>query len=253
MSQLNGRVAIVTGGVQGIGLGVSQSLARAGADVVLAEAVEERIPAAVAEIEALGAQALGVHTDVAKASSVDHMVRATLDRFGQIDILVNNAGVLVVKHFSEQTEADYDAVLDVNLKGVFLCCKRVVEEMCKRRTGAIVNIASVAAFHYTIAHVPYAASKAGVAALTRDLAYEVGPIGIRVNAIAPSSIETPMYRRSVTDERRAAMVNAIPVRRIGQPRDIGDAVAFLVSDAAGFITGITLPVTGGADLSCTPP
>ena len=141
MSQLNGRIAIVTGGVQGIGMGVSQSLARAGASVVLAEAVEERIPAAVAEIEALGAQALGVHTDVARASSVDHMVRATLERFGRIDILVNNAGVLVVKHFSEQTEADYDAVLDVNLKGLFLCCKRVVEEMCKRRTGAIVNCA----------------------------------------------------------------------------------------------------------------
>ena len=185
MSQLNGRVAIVTGGVQGIGLGVSQSLARAGASVVLAEAVEERIPAAVAEIEALGAQALGVQTDVARASSVDRMVRSTLERFGQIDILVNNAGAIVVKHFSDQTEADYDAVLDVNLKGVFLCCKRVVEEMRKRRTGAIVNIASVAAFHYTIAHVPYAASKAGVAALTRDLAYEVGPMGIRVNGIAP--------------------------------------------------------------------
>ena len=253
MSQLNGRVAIVTGGVQGIGLGVSESLARAGASVVLAEAVEERIPAAVAEVEALGAQALGVQTDVARASSVDRMVRTTLERFGQIDILVNNAGAIVVKHFSDQTEADYDAVLDVNLKGVFLCCKRVVEEMRKRRTGAIVNIASVAAFHYTIAHVPYAASKAGVAALTRDLAYEVGPMGIRVNGIAPSSIETPMFNRSVPDERKADMVNAIPVRRIGQPRDIGDAVAFLVSDAAGFITGVTLPVTGGADIRCTPP
>ena len=150
MIQLNGRVAIVTGGVQGIGLGVSLSLARAGANVVLAELVEGKIPAAVAEIEEVGAQALGVQTDVTKASSVDHMVRATLERFGQIDILVNNAGLVIKKHISEQTEADYDAVLGVNLKGTFLCCKRVVEEMRKRHTGAIVNIASIAAFRYTI-------------------------------------------------------------------------------------------------------
>ena len=245
MSQLNGRIAIVTGGVQGIGLGVSQSLARAGASVVLAEAVEERIPAAVAEIEALGAQALGVHTDVARASSVDHMVRATLERFGQIDILVNNAGLVVKKHISEQTKADYNAVLDTNLKGMFLCCKRVVEEMSKRNTGAIVNLASQAAFRYTIPHVPYAAAKAGVVALTRDLAYEVGAMGIRVNAIAPGMIDSPGQRLTNTDEEIAERVKAIPLRRIGQPRDVGDAVAFLVSGAAGYISGITLPVTGG--------
>ena len=156
MINLDGRVAIVTGGVQGIGLGVSLSLARAGANVVLAELVEERIPAAVAEIEEVGVQALGVQTDVTKASSVDHMVRATLERFGQIDILVNNAGLVIKKHISEQTEADYDAVLGTNLKGTFLCCMRVVEEMRKRNTGAIVNLASQAAFRYTIPHVPYA-------------------------------------------------------------------------------------------------
>ena len=167
MINLDGRVAIVTGGVQGIGLGVSLSLARAGANVVLAELVEERIPAAVAEIEEVGVQALGVQTDVTDASSVDQMVCATLERFGQIDILVNNAGLVIKKHISEQTEADYDAVLGTNLKGTFLCCMRVVEEMRKRNTGAIVNLASQAAFRYTIPHVPYAAAKAGIVALTR--------------------------------------------------------------------------------------
>ena len=245
MIQLNGRVAIVTGGVQGIGLGVSLSLARAGANVVLAELVEGLIPAAVAEIEEVGAQALGVHTDVTKASSVDHMVRATLERFGQIDILVNNAGLVIVKHISEQTEADYDAVLDVSLKGTFLCCTRVVEEMRKRNTGAIVNLASGAAFHYTIPHVPYAAAKAGVVALTRDLAVEVGSMGIRVNAIAPGMIESPGVHGSQSDEEIAEKVKAIPLGRIGQPRDIGDALVFLVSDAAGYISGVTLPVNGG--------
>ena len=170
MINLDGRVAIVTGGVQGIGLGVSLSLARAGANVVLAELVEERIPPAIAEIEKLGVQALGVQTDVTKADSVDHMVCATLERFGQIDILVNNAGLVIRKHISEQTEADYDAVLGVSLKGTFLCSARVVEEMRKRNKGAIVNLASQAAFRYTIPHVPYAAAKAGIVALTRDLA-----------------------------------------------------------------------------------
>ena len=245
MINLDGRVAIVTGGVQGIGLGVSLSLARAGANVVVAELVEERIPAAVAEIEEVGVQALGVQTDVTKASSVDHMVRATLERFGQIDILVNNAGLVIKKHISEQTEADYDAVLGANLKGTFLCCMRVVVEMRKRNTGAIVNLASQAAFRYTIPHVPYAAAKAGIVALTRDLAYEVGAMGIRVNAIAPGMIDSPGQHATNTEEEIAERVKAIPLQRIGQPRDIGDAVAFLASDAAGYISGITLPVTGG--------
>ena len=188
---------------------------------------------------------MGVQTDVTSAESVDRMVRATLDRFGQIDILVNNAGVVIKKHIFEQTEADYDAVLDTNLKGMFLCCKRVVEEMSKRNTGAIVNLASHAAYRYTIPHVPYAASKAGVVALTRDLAYEVGPMGIRVNAVAPGSIDSPGWHTTNPDEDIADRIKDIPLGRVGQPRDVGDAVAFLASDAAGFISGILLPVTGG--------
>ena len=245
MIRLDGRVAIVTGGVQGIGLGVSLSLARAGANVVVAELVEGLIPAAVAEIEEEGAQALGVQTDVTKASSVDHMVRATLERFGQIDILVNNAGLVIKKHISEQTEADYDAVLDVSLKGTFLCCTRVVEAMRKRNTGAIVSLASGAAFRYTIPHVPCAAAKSGVVALTRDLAVEVGSMGIRVNATAPGTIESPGVHGSQSDEEIAEKVKAILLGRIGQPRDIGDAVVSLVSDAAGYISGVTLPINGG--------
>ena len=204
MNQLNGRVAIVTGGVQGIGLGVSLCLARAGANVVLAELVKENILAASAKIEETGVQVLGVQTDVTDASSVDHLVRATMERFGRIDILVNNAGVVNANHISKQTEADYDAVLDVNL----------------------------------------------IVALTRDLAVEVGQLGIRVNAIAPGSIETPGNRLSQiatgeSDQERADRIKSIPLGRIGQPRDIGDAVVFLASDAAGYISGVTLPVTGG--------
>ena len=250
MSQLAGRVAIVTGGVQGIGLGVSMCLARAGANVMLAELVERNIPAVVSEIERVGVKAYGVQTDVADSDSVDQMVRTTLKRFGQIDILVNNAGLVNAKHISQQTETDYDAVLDVNLKGTFLCCTRVMKEMGKRKKGAIVNIASMAAFRYTIPHVPYAASKAGIVALTRDLAVEVGRLGIRVNAIAPGSIESPgnslsQIATGESDEERSERIKAIPLGRIGQPTDIGNAVVFLASDAAGYISGVTLPVTGG--------
>lgn len=252
MTQLDGRVAIVTGAAQGIGHGVALSLARAGANIVVAEAVQERIPQAVANIETTGVQALGVQTNVTQASAVDRLVQETLSRFGKIDILVNNAGVVVVKPIFEQSEADWDRVLDVNLKGVFLCCKRVVQEMQKQGSGAIVNIASIAAFHYTVPHVPYAASKAGVAALTRDLAYEVAPMGIRVNAIAPGPIETPMMGSALTEEQKSAYAKTIPLGRIGQPQDIGDAAVFLASDAASFVTGVTLPVAGGTDLKVSP-
>ncbi len=241
------RVAIVTGSGQGMGRGIARCLARAGAHVVIAEQAAERIAPAVAEIEDLGVSSLGIPTDVSRADDVRRMVQQTLERFGKIDILVNNAGVVVIKPLIEQTEADWDRVLNTNLKGVFLCCREVVPHMIARKRGAIVNIASIAAFHVTVPHVPYAASKAGVVALTRDLAYEVGPQGVRVNAIAPGPIETGMSR-IVTEEDRQARARSILLGRMGQPEDIGETAVFLVSDAASYITGATLPVSGGTDL-----
>jgi NAD(P)-dependent dehydrogenase (short-subunit alcohol dehydrogenase family) len=251
MTRLDGRVAIVTGAGQGIGHGVALCLAQAGARVVAADAVSARAAQTAADIRALGGQALGVQVDVTRADSVNSLVYSTFTHFGRIDILVNNAGVVVVKPIAEQTEADWDRVLDVNLKGVFLCCHRVVQEMVKQKSGAIVNIASIAAFHYTVPHVPYAASKAGVVAITRDLAYEVARHGVRVNAIAPGPIETPMMSSALTQQQKEAYAKSIPLTRLGQPRDIGNAVVFLASDDASFITGATLPVSGGTDLKVT--
>jgi 3-oxoacyl-[acyl-carrier protein] reductase len=241
------RVAIVTGAGQGIGRGIAKCLARAGARVVVVDQVSERAESVVAEIADTGTDAMALRTDVSSASEVQEMVRQAVARFGKIDILVNNAGRLVVKRLVEQTEEEWDRVVDTNLKGVFLCCRFVLPEMIARKRGAIVNIASIAAFHVTVAHVPYAASKAGVVALTRDLAYEVGRHGIRVNAIAPGPIDTPMVRFA-SDEQRAAMAKNILLGRMGRPEDIGEAAVFLASDHASFITGATLPVSGGTDL-----
>jgi 3-oxoacyl-[acyl-carrier protein] reductase len=241
------RVAIVTGSGQGIGRGIALCLARAGAHIIVAEQAVDRIGPVVAAVEDLGVRALGVPADVSKSDDVQRLVQQTVESFGRIDILVNDAGRVVVKPMVEHTEADWDRVVDTNLKGVFLCCRYIVPEMMARKRGAIVNIASIAAFHVTVPHVPYAASKAGVVALTRDLAYEVARYGIRVNAIAPGPIETPMSQ-AVSAEQRQGIIRSVPLGRMGQPEDIGQATTFLVSDAASFITGATLPVAGGSDL-----
>jgi 3-oxoacyl-[acyl-carrier protein] reductase len=244
---LAGKVAIVTGAAQGIGFGIAQCLARAGAIIVAADIEADALEPCLTAIERAGGTALGIGVDVSNAGSVTELTTKTVERLSRINILVNNAGVIVVKPIDDQSELDWDRVLDTNLKGSFLCSKAVLAPMTKAGGGSIINLCSIAAFGFTTPHVPYTASKAGVHALTRDFAYEVAGRGIRVNAIAPGPIETPMFD-SLSQAQKDAHAAKVPLRRLGQPEDIGAAAVFLASDAASFITGVTLPVAGGSDL-----
>jgi NAD(P)-dependent dehydrogenase (short-subunit alcohol dehydrogenase family) len=244
---LAGRVAIVTGAAQGIGLGIATALLERGATVFLADVDEDRLAAAPASLGPLAARSQTVVADVADGAQVARLVREAEAVHGSVDILVNNAGVLVAKTLVEHSEEDWDRVCGVNLRGPFLCMRAALPGMIAAGRGSIVSMSSIAAFHTTTEHASYAASKAALAALTRDVASEVAEHGVRVNAIAPGPIETPMTRRVVEDEA-AGKVPAVPLGRMGMPADIAAAVAFLVSDEASFVTGVTMAVAGGADL-----
>ena len=246
--KLQDRVAIVTGGAQGIGQAIVEGLAREGAAVVIADLNEAKAQATVAGIQAAGGRALAVKVNVINVADLQAMVDETLAHFGQIDILVNNAGMLIVKPFLEMTETDWDLQLGVNLKSAFFATQKVSEAMIRLgRPGRIVNVASTSSFTAsTIPTVPYDISKAGVHMLTKSSAVQLAKHGINVNAIAPGTIDTELLRSALEPKKLANFgVVRIPIGRLGQPQDLVGAVVFLCSDDSAYVLGHTLVVDGG--------
>jgi 3-oxoacyl-[acyl-carrier protein] reductase len=248
MFDLTGKKALVTGGSRGIGRGIASALAKQGADVAVNyRSNAEEGQGVVAEIRALGRESFAIQADVADINSIIAMFEQVKTRWGKLDILVNNAGILQFKPFDQITVEDWDTMLNVNLRGQFLCAQKAVGLM--GQGGRIINIASISSGGVGIAYpqiAHYTASKGGVVGMTEALALELGPKGINVNAIAPGSVETDMTKQALADEKaKQAMLASIPKGRIGQPEDIGAAAAFLASDEADYITGTVLYVDGG--------
>jgi 3-oxoacyl-[acyl-carrier protein] reductase len=243
--KLKDRVAIVTGAAGGIGKAVAWAFLREGAKVVLVDVEKTGLELLHQEIRSGGGQALAVPCDVSKASEVKQMVDQVQRAFGHIDILVNNAGIIRRGTIETVTEDDWDRVMAVNLKGPFNCSKAVVEIMKRQGYGKIVNVSSIAGKTGDITSAPgYGPSKAGLDALTKTLARQLAGYGIHVNGVAPHAIETEMSAEW-PPEKRKAIVDAIPLKRLGKPEDVAEAVLFLASDTAAFITGEILDVNGG--------
>ena len=241
---MSGKSSVVTGGVQGIGRAIALSLARDGSDVAVVDLKDDGVEDVLSEIQALGRKALFAKANVSVAADVDKAARTILESFGKVDILVNNAGITRDGLLLRMDEKDWDAVIEVNLKGTFNCTKAFLREMLKRRSGRIVNVSSVIGFIGNAGQSNYAASKAGIVGFTKSVAKEVASRGITVNAVAPGFIDTPMTR-VLSDEARQSLLSAIPMGKVGVPEDVANAVAFLVSDGASYITGHILHVNGG--------
>lgn len=242
---LTGKVALVTGGSRGIGRAICLELAREGAKVVVnyagSQGAAEEVVAAIKE---LGGQAVAVQGDVASSEDAEKMVAATIETFGGIDILVNNAGITRDNLLIRMKEEDWDAVINTNLKGVFNCTKAVAKPMMKARKGRIINITSVVGQIGNPGQANYVSAKAGVIGLTKSNAKELASRNITVNAIAPGYIETDMTDK-LGDDVKSKLFEVIPLSRMGRPEDIANAVAFLASDKATYITGQVVNVDGG--------
>jgi len=242
--RLKDKVAIITGSTKGIGMETAKTFAREGAKVVICGTRESAIKEVVEEIKAAGAEALGFKVDVSKRAQVDEMVAEVKKAWGRIDILVNNAGITADAMLKKMTEEQFDKVININLKGVYNCAQAVLEIMTEQGKGVILNASSVVGIYGNLGQTNYAATKWGVIGMTKTWAKELGRKGIRVNAVAPGFIMTPMLE-TVPEKVLDGLKEKTPLQRLGKPEDIANAYLFLASDEASFVTGTVLSVDGG--------
>jgi len=247
--KLEGKVAIVTGGGQGIGEAIAVTFAREGAKVVIAD-INEKTARDVADgIRSSGGEAVAIKTDVTKSSEVSQLVKQTLENFKSVDILVNNVGITIPSPTEQLSEADWDRIITVNLKSVFLCCREVGKQMIKQKSGKIISIASLAA-HKGLAHIaPYSASKAGIVGFTRELAVEWAKYNINVNTVSPSTTLSPILSKYFEEAGIDPKIHLkyVPLERDNNPEDVANAVLFLASPDARNITGEDIVVDGGTN------
>lgn len=244
MNRLNNKVALITGAAQGIGLATALKFAQEGANVVICDIKQARVDAAVDAANALGVRAQGFVVDVTQRDMVDAVVADTLAEFGAIDILVNNAGITQDARLQKMTLEQFDRVIDVNLRGVFHCTQAVADAMVAKGSGVILNASSVVGIYGNFGQTNYAASKFGVIGFTKTWARELGPKGIRVNAVAPGFIATPILD-TIPEKILASMKSQVPLARLGSPEEVANVYAFLASDEASYVNGAVLEVSGG--------
>jgi 3-oxoacyl-[acyl-carrier protein] reductase len=241
---LNGKIALVTGAAQGIGRDIALGLAADGADVAICDVNLEAAQKTAADIEAKGRKSLAVKANVAASADVTAMIDQVVEKFGRIDILVNNAGITRDGLILRMKDEDWDLVLSINLKGAFLCTKAALKHMTKQRTGTIINIASIVGAMGNAGQANYVASKAGLIGLTKTIAREYANRNVTANAVAPGFIDTAMTQ-ALTDQVRADLAKQIPLGRLGSSEDVANAVRFLASPSAAYITGQVVHVNGG--------
>ena len=245
--RLAGKVSLITGAAQGIGLATALKFAQEGAIVIACDVKQAAVDEAVKQCLALGAQALGLVVDVTQRDMVDAAVKTVLDKYGRIYVLVNNAGITQDARLQKMTLEQFDRVIDVNLRGVFHCAQAVTDSMVAQGSGVILNASSVVGIYGNFGQTNYAATKFGVIGFTKTWSRELGPKGIRVNAVAPGFIETPILS-TIPDKVIHEMKDRVPLKRLGQPEDIANVYAFLASDEAAYINGTVIEVAGGLTL-----
>jgi len=245
-AELKGKVAVVTGGGAGIGLACAARLAEAGVAVGVADIDSAAADQAAADLTSQGHHCVAIVTDVSKAKEVEKLFQITSEAFGPINIAVNNAGVgAPLTPLGDTEEEDFDRVMAVNLKGVWLCMRAALRHMAPQKSGSIINMASALSTTTFPGSGLYTASKHGVAGLTRSAAVEYGESGIRINAICPGFISTPLLHSTVTEEAAKSMAARHPMNRLGTPAEVADAVTYLASDASSFVTGSLFSIDGG--------